>query len=154
MNWGRVLVPWEWEQDIFLKWNICIDSAEVKMNASCAASISGAPTCSSWERWCPDQWSSIRAASDRTDFSARHTIRPDSQVVLNIRPLFLSWLKTHEFNRTSAGNWGPEEKGTWNMQHLVITFWWYSGESFWYSQLRHWGKKVLASSSQHTQKLI
>lgn len=119
------------------KQNICIDSAEVEMNASCSAHISGVPVCSSWGKRCPDQWPSIRAASDRTDYRARHPIRPDSQVVLNIRPLFLCWLKTHEFHRTTAGNWGPEKKGVGNMQHSVIMYWWYSEESFWYFQLKH-----------------
>ena len=32
------------------------------------------------------------------------THRAHSQEVLNIRPLFLYRLKTHEFNRTHAGN--------------------------------------------------
>lgn len=109
-NWGRVLVQQEWEQDILETLNICIESAEVKMNASCSANISGAPTCPSWGKWCPDQWSSIRAARGRTDYRARFTVRPDSQVVLNIRPLLLCRLKPHAFKRTSAGNWEPEKK--------------------------------------------
>lgn len=95
---------------IFWKWNIRIDSAEIKMSSSCSASISGALTCSSWGKGCPDHWSSIRAASGRSDYRARLTVRPDSQVVLNIRPLFVCCLKTHEFNRTSVGNWDQEKK--------------------------------------------
>ena len=133
-NWGRVLVQQEWERDILKTVNICIGSAEVKMNASCSANISGAPTCSSRGKWCPDQWCSIRAASGRTDYRARLTVRPDSQVVLNIRPLFLCSLKTHEFKRTSAGNWEPEKKrnGEYAAFHdnvLMIV-----RESSWYSQ--------------------
>lgn len=132
-GFGAVGVRTRWIK----KQNICIDSAEVEMNASCSASISGAPVCSSWGKQCPDQWSSIRAASGRTDYRARHPIRPDSQVVLNIRPLFLCWLKTHEFHRTTAGTWEPEKKGMGNMQHSVIISWWYSEENFWYFQLKH-----------------
>lgn len=53
----------------FKKLNICIEPADVKMNASCSASISGIPPCSSWGRRCPGQ----EEASGRMDYTARLT---------------------------------------------------------------------------------
>ena len=118
------------------------------MNASCSASISGAPPCSSWGRRCPDQ----EEASGRIDYTARLTEHTHRRFWTLDLCSYIDWrlMNLTELMLEIENPWKKNrEYAAFGDNILMIA------RRGFFLILKALGKKrILASSSHHTQKLI